>query len=53
MVKVTRSLTGANWKGFISWVYMQNMKSLSLMVQKLKPRLKFLDIKVKSQGQGN
>ena len=28
-------------KGFISWVYMPNRKSLSLMVQKLWPRLKF------------
>ena len=32
------------WKGFISWVYMPNMKSLSFQVQKLRPRLKFLDM---------
>ena len=34
---------GFIWKGFFSWVfmYMQNMKSLSLMVQKLWQRLKF------------
>ena len=32
---------GVIWKGFISWGYMPNMKSLSLTVQKLWPRLKF------------
>ena len=31
---------GVIWKGFISWVCMPNMKSLSLTVQKLWPRLK-------------
>ena len=29
-----------NWKGVISWVCMPNMKSRSLTVQKLQPRLK-------------
>ena len=31
---------GVIWKDFISWVCMPNMKSLSLTVQKLWPRLK-------------
>ena len=37
---------GVIWKDFISWVYMPNtsMKSLSLTVQKLWPRVKFLDM---------
>ena len=45
---------GVIWKGFISRVCMQNMKSLSLTVQKLWPRLKFL-IKIaifRTQGHG-
>ena len=29
---------GVNWKGLISWVYIPNMKSLSLTVKKLWPR---------------
>ena len=32
---------GVIWKGFIWWVCMPNMKSLSLIDQKLWPRLKF------------
>ena len=32
---------GVTWKGFISWVCMPHMKSLSLTVWKLWPRLKF------------
>ena len=33
-----------NWKCCISWVYMPNMKSISVTVQKLSPMLKFLDM---------
>ena len=48
----SRSMSEGNrpcfiWKGFISWVYMPNMKSLSLTVQTLWPRLKVIDMWVK------
>ena len=39
-------------KGFISWVYMQHIKSLSLMVQKLWPRLNYCILIVQSLSQG-
>ena len=40
---------GVIWKDFISWVCMPNMKSLSLTVQKIWPRLKFFFLATDSQ----
>ena len=49
-VKVTRSLTLVPIERvFISWVWMPNMKSLSLTVQKLWPRLKGFFFATESQ----